>query len=107
MRNNTKISDYERLAGIQILDHVIDEAPELLDGIDELNEKAANNNSTNNITLEDIKRIVQWDKKNKKLKDFEFVFMSQLADGTKPLTDRNKFIAQLNFNKLKRYGFGE
>lgn len=39
VRNNTRISDYERHSGIVILDTVIEKAPELLDEIDELNEQ--------------------------------------------------------------------
>lgn len=107
VRNNSRISDYERQTGVSILDYVIDKAPELLDGIDELNEETKKLSTSNDITLEVIKRIVLWDKKNKKLRDFEFKFMSELAEGNKHLTDRNKFIARLNLNKLKRYGFEE
>lgn len=107
VRNNSRISDYERQSGISILDYVIDKAPELLDGIDELNEAAIKLSTSDDITLEIIKKIVLWDRKNKKLRDIEYKFMSELAEGNKPLTDRNKFIAKLNLNKLKRYGFGE
>jgi hypothetical protein len=107
VRNNSRISDYERQSGVSILDYVIDKAPELLDGIDELNEAAIKLSTSEDITPEIIRRIVLWDRKNKKLRDFEYKFMSELADGIKPLTDRNKFIAKLNLNKLKRYGFGE
>ena len=107
IRNNSRISDYERQSGISILDYVIDKAPELLDGIDELNESANKLSKSDDITLEVIKKIVIWDRKNKKLRDFEFKFMSELAEGNKLLTDRNKFIAKLNLNKLKRYGFEE
>lgn len=107
VRNNTRISDYERNCGIEILDHVIEKAPELLDGIDELNEKAQSQNSNPDITIDIVRKIVQWDRKNKRLKDFEYKFMADLAEGKKTLTDRNKFIAGLNLKKVKKYGFDE
>lgn len=107
VRNNTRISDYERNCGIEILDHVIEKAPELLDGIDELNEKAQSQNGIPDISIDIVRKIVQWDRKNKRLKDFEYKFMADLAEGKKTLTDRNKFIAGLNLKKVKKYGFDE
>ena len=107
VRNNGKISDYERQTGISILDLVIEKAPELLDNVDELidNEKEKKENEKPDITIEQINTIVQWDKKNRKLRDFEFKFMLDLAEGRKDLTERNKFIAGLNMQKVKKYGF--
>ena len=105
VRNNSKISDYERQTGNAIIDVVIEKAPELFENIDEINES---NNGTENkieITLELIREIVIWDKKYKKLKNIEYKFMENLAEGKKPLTERNKFIAGLNLNKVKKYGF--
>lgn len=107
VRNNTRISEYERHCGIEIIDLVIDKAPELLDDIDELNEKAEKQNGQPEIDLAMIKKIVAWDKKNKCLKGFEYQFMAELAEGRMPLTDRNKFIAGLNLKKVKKYGFTE
>lgn len=109
VRNNGRISDYERQTGIAILDLVIEKAPELLDNVDELLErdKEQKENGNGEITLEQIINIVQWDKKNRKLKEFEYKFMLELSEGRKPLTDRNKFIARLNLQKLKKYGFTE
>ena len=57
------------------------------------------------ITLELVSEIVKWDKKNKRLKPFEYRFMSDLVNGKKSLTERNKFIAGLNLKKVKKYGF--
>lgn len=107
VRSNGKISDYERQTGIAILDLVIEKAPELLDNVDELFEKESKVSERPDISIDQIKSIVQWDKKNKKLKDFEFTFMLELAEGRKPLTERNKFIANLNLQKVKKYGFSD
>jgi len=51
--------------------------------------------------------MVLWDKKNKKLKDFEYKFMLDLSEGRKSMSDRNKFIAGLNLIKVKKFGFTE
>ncbi len=108
VRNNSKISDYERQTAIDILEEVIEKVPELLDGIDELNEqKKKIKVEETDISIELIQKVVQWDKKNKKLRVSDFVFMSELAKGNKPLTDRNKTFAISNLTKVKKYGFSE
>jgi hypothetical protein len=109
VRNNSKINDYERQTGLAILDLVIQKAPELLDNVDELSEveKEKKQSERPDITIEQINNIVQWDKKNRKLRDIEYKFMLELAEGRKPLTERNKFIAELNLQKVKKYGFNE
>ena len=108
VRNNTKISDYERQTAISILDEVIDKVPELLDGIDEINEQLKNIKVEKpDISIETIQKLVQWDKKNKKLRNGEFTFLLELSRGIKPLTERNKSIAISNLGKAKKYGFNE
>ena len=105
VRNNTRISDQERQTGIMILDLVIEKAPELLDEIDELSELQNPLPKKQAITIDVIKKIVKWDKKNKRLKGFEYIFMSELAEGKKTLTDKNKLIAELNLAKVNKFGF--
>ena len=66
IRNNSIISDYERSAGIQILDIVIEKAPELLIDIDEINNRINDQSDENiDITLELINKILRWDRKIK------------------------------------------
>lgn len=107
IRNNTRISNYERELGIKILNIVIEKAPELLNEIDELNEQKNLQPDKPEITLELVKKIVQWDKKNKILEDFKYKFMFDLSEGKKPFSERNKFIAGLNLSEVKKYGFIE
>lgn len=107
VRTNSNISDYERQAGIAILDLVIEKAPILLDGIDELNEQQKQQSEQSEITIDLVKKIVHWDKKNKKLKGFEFIFMTELFEEKKSFTDHNKKIASWNLAKVKKYGFKE
>lgn len=92
----------------KILDTVTAEAPELFYNLDELNQDEEKSKKQKpEITLDVIKEIVKWDRKNKRLKDFEYQFMFKLAEGTTPLTDRNLFIAGLNLKKVKKYGFNK
>jgi len=104
--SNRKFSDIERIQGNSILDIIADQAPELFFDMEKffLEDENAKVDEPE-ITLELIKEIAKWDKKNKRLQPFEYRFMVDLAEGKKDLTDRNKFIAKLNFEKAKKYGF--
>lgn len=90
----------------KILDIVTQEAPEVLFHLDEISEGTKKANKPD-ISLELIQEIVKWDKKNKRLKDFEYRFMADLAEGKKSLSERNVFIAGLNLEKIRKYGFGK
>jgi hypothetical protein len=108
IRSNHKFSEVEINNAQKILDIAIEKAPELFYNMDELIESESKNpQNDQEITIEIIKKIVDWDKKNKALKDFEFCFMRDLAEGKKTLSDRNKFIATLNLKKVMKYGFNE
>ena len=56
-------------------------------------------------SLDLIQALVSWDKKAKRLKDFEYRFMADLANGIQPLTQRNLQKASWNVQKAKRFGF--
>ncbi len=106
IRSNRKFSDAEFSNANKVLDIAIEKAPDLFFNMDELIEKEnASINDSTDISIEIIQKIVAWDRKHKVLKDFEFYFMRDLAEGKKTLTDRNKFIANLNLSKVKKYGF--
>ena len=91
-----------------ILDIVVNEAPELFYKLDELNENETKpKKQKSEITVEIIKEVVKWEKKNKKLKDYEYRFMVNLAEGKKVLDAKNSFIATINLKKAKKYGFGK
>jgi len=106
IRNNSKISDYERQKGIEIIDIVTDLAPDILFEIDEIEMQINEEKEiTPVVTIELIKEIVDWDRKNKKLKDHHFSFMRNVAEGKHPLNDRAKNFALMNLKTLKRFGF--
>lgn len=106
LRSKKRLSEIEINNANKILDIAINSASELFHDLDEIiesEEKSLQNKP--DITIEIIKKIVDWDVKNKVLKGFEFCFMRDLANGDKELNDKNKFIAGLNYSKVKKYGF--
>jgi hypothetical protein len=108
LRSNRELTSIEISNANKIIDIVAEKAPELYYKLDEIDESADNNHQQKSeITLEIIRDIVAWDKKNQRLKDYEYKFMSNLAEGKTPLTERNLFIAGLNLEKIKKQGFGK
>ncbi|MDO6809882.1 AIPR family protein [Zobellia galactanivorans] len=106
LRNNRTISDIERNQGETILDVVSDLNPELFyDMEDFFNEDNLKKEEEVEISIELIERIVQWDKRNKRLDAYKYRFMVDLLDGKKQLTNRNKYLAELNLKTAKKYGF--
>lgn len=105
VRNNSKISDYERHNGIKILDFVREKSPDILDSIDEINEMKKSTIVISSIDMETIERIVKWDKRNKRLKVYEFQLMNDILNGKKILTEQNKQFAIRNLEKIKKWGF--
>lgn len=106
IRNNRNISDIERNQGETILNLVADVNPELFFDMDDyfLDDQIKKPQEVE-ITLELVERIVKWDKKNKRLDPYKYLFMLELSEGKKPLTDRNKFLASLNLKTVEKYGF--
>ena len=106
LRNNTKISDYERASAIRILDMVIDNAPEILFEIEEPdNVFTENTGSSDEITIELVKKMIAWDIKNKRLKDHHFSYMKDIIDGKTPFTEVSKKYVRKNLIILEKYGF--
>ena len=104
VRNNSKISDYERISGIKILDIVIEKAPELIFNSDEIIENIDTPEQID-ITIENIKALVEWDKRNKRLNNYYFKFMHGVACGEIPFDSKAKKFAKLNIDSMKKYGF--
>ncbi|WP_373426906.1 AIPR family protein [Chryseobacterium lathyri] len=108
LKSNSQLPDREIANGLIIIDRVLEIAPEILAEVDNLSEDIVPvKEKQSEITLELIQKIVNWDKKNRYLRSFEYVFMNDLAEGKKTLTERNKIIALLNLNKAKKGGFKE
>ncbi len=104
IRNKNKITDYERTAGIRIMDTVIEQAPEILFDIEEL---ATEPPDQEKVTMDLIIRMTDWDRIHKKLKPHYYQHMMNIVNGKSPLRDQSKRIVLLNLETLKKYGFME
>jgi hypothetical protein len=105
VRNNSRVSDYERQAGIIIIDKVIAKAPEILNEIDDIHSANSTASRPSEISLELVKKMVEWDRKNKRLKDHHFKYMFDVVNGKLPFGDQAKRYATINLQTLKKYGF--
>jgi hypothetical protein len=106
IRNNRTITDIERNQGEVILNIVAEVKPELFFDMDDFFiEDNSKKVEEIEITIDLIERIVQWDKKNKRLDAYKYRFMVDILDGKVTLTDRNKFLARLNLKTIEKYGF--
>lgn len=107
VRNLTRtISESERQAAILILDLVAVKAPELFDEIDDVNDRLNINSSKSEITIEIIRSILQWDRKNKQLSAHERKLMTAIGAGEMTLTDKNLLYARMCLIKVRKSGFG-
>lgn len=106
LKNNSAILANELTNGINIIEKVIDKAPEIFFEIDE---QVESNKDTQmkipEINLELIKRMVEWDRKNKKLKPHQFRMMFDIVSGTEDLTVQNIKYCQMNYSLIIKYGF--
>lgn len=108
--------------GMDIFERVCEENYELLEDIDNLREEEqkekeqkdkersiVGNVNINEITIniELIKRMVEWDRKNRVLEDWKFRIMQDVAIGIKPLTEKLKWGFRLNLRTLLMKGFDE
>jgi len=106
LRNSSRITDYERASAIRILDTVIDNAPEILFSIEESDESTTSHRiSSEEITIELVKKMIAWDRKNKRLKDHHFKYMSDIVDGKISLNDQAKRYVSINLGTIMRHGF--
>ena len=82
---------------------------ELLEEADTIAESEKNRSSqqspSDEITLELIQRMVDWDRRKRILDDWKWNVMNDVVQGRKPLTDRLKYAFYLNLEKLKNNGF--
>lgn len=106
IRNNREITDIQLNQGETILNIVAELNPELFFDMDDFFNADENKKEEEvEISLDLIKRIVQWDRRNKRLDAYKYRFMVDLLEGKKELTDRNKFLARLNLKTAEKYGF--
>jgi hypothetical protein len=59
------------------------------------------------MTIELVKKMVDWDRRRRILKDWQWNAMNSVASGKKQLDDRMKFAFYNNYKRLKERGFNE
>jgi hypothetical protein len=105
-RGNSNMLPNEISYGIAILEIVIDKAPELLFEMDELSESIDPNKPEDpEMTIEIIRKMVQWDKVNKRLKSHHFKMMFDILNDPGKLTPQNKKYCLMNFHFISKWGF--
>jgi hypothetical protein len=107
VRLNGNISEHERITALKILDIIIDKSPEILFDADEIEIAIPSNGESKEveITLELIKKMVDWDRKNKRLKPHHFKLMFDILNNKSQLTPQNKKYCLMNYQTIKKYGF--
>ena len=120
LKFNHKLSSATVARGMTIFDRVCEENYDLLEEIDTLRDeeqkekeqkekerstvKSINVNEIE-IDIELIKRMVEWDKKNRVLESWKFKIMQDVAIGLKPLTEKLKWGFRMNLKTLLMRGF--
>ena len=114
VKNKRPFGSRDKNHAMSLFEIVCKHYPELLEEADSIAEsenlnQASTVKSTSSlsdeITLELIQRMVDWDRRKRILEDWKWKVMDDVAQGRKPLTDRLKYTFYLNFEKLKKRGF--
>jgi hypothetical protein len=112
---NRAITDINRSKAMTIYEIVCENNIELLAEADELTEqeKAERSaetetaNTEHGITIELLQKMVDWDKRRRILKDWQWNVMNDIVSGKKPLNDRLAWGCKQNLKTLKQHGFTE
>jgi len=106
VRNSSTILNNEISNGLTIIEIVINKAPELLIEIDEIAEAISKIELIDPaITLELIKKMVDWDRNKKRLTPNHFRMMLDIIEGHNELNMQNKKYCLMNFHFISQYGF--
>lgn len=121
LKYNHKITETDRKRAMAIYEIICKYNIELLDEADELakqdqearkareveNEKNRQESGvqTDDITLDLIKEMVDWDRRKRNLEDWKWKVMNDVVTNRKPLTDTYKHTFWLNLQFLRKKGF--
>lgn len=112
-----KFSDADRRRAINVYDIVCEKNIDLLFEADKLaledaRDKQERNTSSANhdnidITVELIQKMVEWDRRRRILKDWQWKVMDEIVKGKRSLDERLKRGVYMNYVTLKKRGFTE
>ena len=96
IRSSLRITESEITNGIRILETLIEKKSELLLEIENFKAKEAMQIDNVEISIVLIKKMVSWDKRNKRLKEIEYKLLDDILAGEKPLSAINIKYVKLN-----------
>lgn len=114
VKNKRPFGSRDKNHAMSLFETVCKHNPEILEEADAIAESENLNQDTavrstsslsDEITLELIQRMVNWDRRKRVLEDWKWKVMDDVVQGRKPLTDRMKYAFYLNLEKLKKHGF--
>ena len=121
LKYNHLITETDRKRAMAIYEIVCKYNIELLDEADELakqdqearkareveneNNRQESGAQTDDITLDLIKEMVDWDRRKRNLEDWKWKVMNDVVTSKKPLTDTYKYTFWLNLQFLRKKGF--
>lgn len=111
---NRIISDIDRIKAMSIYETVCEHNIDLLAEADELEAPVEteapveeSENTNHGITIELVQKMIDWDKRRRILKDWQWNVMNNIVSGKYPLNDRYAWGCKKNLELLKRHGFTE
>lgn len=115
LKFNRKFSDNDRQRAMAIYDIVCEKNIELLLEADELaNVEAPQKTPTTEesqipelITIELVQKMVDWDRRKRVLKDWQWKVMDDVVKGKRQFDDRMKYGFYSNLERLRSKGFPE
>ena len=70
-----------------------------------LKQQKLKRNNLPKITIDLIKKMVAWERKNKKLKDYQFKMMWNIVEEKEVLTENKKRYCLFDFQFISKYAF--
>ena len=105
VRRQSDPIEAERNRALEVIEIVIEKAPDLLYEIDSLDIVEEKGEDTEEITIELVEQMVAWDKKNKRLKASHFRFLFNIVQGKTQLNDHTRKYVIINLQYIKKFGF--
>jgi hypothetical protein len=114
IKNKKPLSDSDRVKAMAIFDIVCNHNIELLEKAEDLaqetetlNPKPSTIPDGETISMDLVIKMVEWDKRRKNLKDWQWNTMKAIAEGKYPLEGKYIYACLMNLKVLKRAGFVE
>ncbi|WP_321518560.1 AIPR family protein [uncultured Bacteroides sp.] len=114
IKNKKPIVDSERAKAMTIFDIVCNHNIELLDKVEELAHESETSNPKptiipegETISMDLVVKMVEWDKRRKNLKDWQWNTMKAITEGKYPLEGKYIYACLMNLKLLRSVGFLE